>query len=267
MVPSVDIFSFIFGLIVFYTVLTVGAIVIGARFTYKGARRLAGWVRERKLLPSARRDRGQAPPIPARDVVVESVDAQPAPVVTERKVYERLDVESGATAKDVLRVLASYEDDTVVGPHAVTVAETLRSANLRQQSLFVELGETFQKGSMSWDKFAAPAYAAFDAILRNSMVLANRIQAFDSAGYLRLKQQVANGDDNIQHGARAKRLEVFDQTLAAMEQMEEADESLLLELDKLASELVIISSVDNTENGDQIIDEIRRLVEEAKYYR
>jgi hypothetical protein len=60
---------------------------------------------------------------------------------------------------------------------------------------------------------------------------------------------------------------VFDQTLAAMEQMEEADESLLLELDKLASELVIISSADNTENGDQIIDEIRRLVEEAKYYR
>ena len=55
--------------------------------------------------------------------------------------------------------------------------------------------------------------------------------------------------------------------LADLDAMQENDEGLLLELDKLAAELSTISASGQSDKGESILDEIRRLVEEAKYYR
>lgn len=191
---------------------------------------------------------------------------------TSHHEYTRLDVDAGATAETISAVMRGYVGDPVLGRRARAVIETLESAEHRRGSLFAELDGTFQRGTISWDKFAGPAYAALDSVLRNSALLANRIQAFDSAGYLRLREDMAaeaEGGDGERHHSetRQRRWELYREMLESLDTLQDTNEGLLLELDKLATELSTISGPGQGEKSDQIIEEIRRLVDEAKYYR
>ena len=278
---QVGFFGFLFALIVFYTVGGVALTYLTGRMAFKAGRRLLGWARGQKLLPGER----QAPMQPAQDVTVgppEPLDDQPAPAQrttaqpvadAPRRSYTRLDVETGTTAAQVAEVMRRYLSDPVLGLRAQNVIDTLDSANLKRQSLFAELEGTFQRGTMSWDKFAAPSYAALDSILRNSCLLGNRIQSFDTKSYLRLQRTVeqeraARGVvDGTINAARGERWRIFQEMIASLDAVQETNEGLLLELDKLAAELGVLSGSDTSERSDRIIEEIRRLVEEAKYYR
>lgn len=191
---------------------------------------------------------------------------------TAHHEYTRLDVDAGATAETISAVMRGYVNDAVLARRARAVIDTLESAEHRRGSLFAELDGTFQRGTISWDKFAGPAYAALDSVLRNSALLANRIQAFDSAGYLRLREdmaaEAAGGDDERHHSeTRQRRWELYREMLESLDTLQDTNEGLLLELDKLAAELSTINGPGQGENSDQIIEEIRRLVDEAKYYR
>ena len=250
------------------------ALLFGARWAVRTGRRLLGWARERNLLPGETTPKvPQDPSRPARDVVVEPVEQTQAAPVSQpqpRKGYVRLDPDNGTTFADVAKVMRDYVNNPVLGGYAQGVIDTLDSADLRHQSLFVELEGTFQPGSISYDKFAGPANAGFDSILRNSAYLANRIQSFDTAGYLRLKESLERDVQNGTSGgtgARAERWKLYCEMIDSFDRLQETNESLLLELEKLSGELATLSASDPTDQSDYIIEEIRRLVEEAKYYR
>lgn len=285
-------------LVTLMTLIVVGNVLAGvgifalARQAIKAGRRALGQAREQRKLAGE----SQAPAREAQDVKVEPVgehahassNKRPkAPegatkktsqqVATKRTSsqtysrpydYVRLDIDEGATVESISEVMADYAGDAVLGERAIAVVDTLESAERRRISLFAELDGTFQRGTISWDKFAGPAYAAHDAILRNSALLANRIQAFDSAGYLRLRESmVSEGNDSHHSETRQRRWKLFHEMLDSLDTLQETNEGLLLELDKLATELSTIPDPDQAEDSDQIIEEIRRLVDEAKYYR
>lgn len=260
--------DFIFSLIVFMTVGAVGLTVVAGRMAWKGGKRLLSWMSEQRKLPGQTQSASRE----AQDVVVEAVDDAPAqrPSAPPHRAYERLDVDNGSTAADIARVMSAYVGDAVVGTYAQAVIDTLESAELRRQSLFAELDGTFQRGSLSWDKFAGPAQAGLASIQRNSAVLANRIQSFDTSRYLRARREADRVGSHASDGlnaAHAERLRHFEETLASLDAIQETNEGLLVELDKLAGELVSLSAASPTDQSDYILDEIRRLVEEAKYYR
>lgn len=184
--------------------------------------------------------------------------------------YVRLDPDTGTTSGDISKVLRSYTQDPVMGPYAQGVIDVLASAELHHESLFIELDSTFQRGTISWDKFAGPSYAALDSLLRNSAYLANRIQSFDTNGYLRLERSMSRDvseGSNGGTGARAERWKLYCEMIDSFDALQETNERLLLELDKLKAELVTLSASSTTEASDPIIEEISRLVEEAKLYR
>ena len=193
------------------------------------------------------------------------------PIETDTRDYIRLDVDKGTDEADICEVMRSYLDDDLLGTRARAVIDTLGSAQRRRTILFAELDGTFHEGTLSWDKFAGPAHAAYDAILRNSAQLANRIQAFDTAGYRRLEDTMRTGgksgiNTNVSE-TRERRWRLYQEMLASLDALQETNESLLLELDALAAEVSSITSSSTGDRGDQIIEEIHRLVEEAKYYR
>lgn len=265
---DVGILDFIFALILLMTFGSIGLAVFAGHLAWKGGKRLLSWAgKQRKLLGQE----AQMPSREAQDVVVESVDETPSQRPAKRhQPYERLDVDAGSTAADIVRVMSGYVDDRVMGTYAQTVIDTLESAELRRQSLFAELDGTFQRGTLSWDKFAGPAQAGLASIQRNSAVLANRIQSFDTSRYLRARREAdrvgSRASDEL-NAAHAERLRHFEETLASLDTIQETNEGLLVELDKLAGELVTLSASSPTDQSDYILDEIRRLVEEAKYYR
>lgn len=276
------------GIIVVGNLGVVGGLFLLSRHAVRAGRRLIGNARKRLELDGE----AQAPSREAENVTVEvavettggesnkSSDKRPkapegatvyAPSgSTNHHEYTRLDVDAGATAETISAVMRDYVGDPVLGRRARAVVETLESAEHRRGSLFAELDGTFQRGTISWDKFAGPAYAALDSVLRNSALLANRIQAFDSAGYLRLREDLAaEAEDGEAHHSetRQRRLQLYREMLESLDTLQDTNEGLLLELDKLVTELSTINGPGQGEKSDQIIDEIRRLVDEAKYYR
>lgn len=271
-------YEFLLAFIVFTTAVSVGITYFTGRAVYRGAKRLAGHVRERLQLPGQVQTASQE----AQDVVVEPVDdvpPRPAGVKNSRQQaddaasrgeYVHLNVDAGTTSKDIVKVMQRYVDDPVVGSYARAVIDTLRSRELRRQSITAELEGTFQRNTISWDKFAVPTQAALDAILRNSALQANRIQSFDTASYLRLKNTMGTEwrtSDDLHNKTREERWRLYKEMLASLDTVQETSEELLLELDKLAAELSTLSVPGVNDQSDHIIDEIRRLVNEAKYYR
>lgn len=274
------------GIIVVGNLGVVGGLFLLSRHAVRAGRRLIGNARRRLELDGE----SQAPSREAEDVTVETMNEQPrtssgkrpkapagasapasgASASANHHGYTRLDVDAGATAETISAVMRNYVNDPVLGRRARGVIETLESADHRRESLFAELDGTFQRGTISWDKFAGPAYAALDSVLRNSALLANRIQAFDSAGYLRLREDLAaEAEDGEAHHSetRQRRLQLYREMLESLDTLQDTNEGLLLELDKLVTELSTINGPGQGEKSDQIIDEIRRLVDEAKYYR
>jgi hypothetical protein len=278
--------GYLLALIVFGNLAVGAGLFVLSRHAVRAGRRLIGDARKRLELDGET----QAPSREAEDVTVETVgersrqssgrrpkapegaSAATPSDARDHHEYTRLDVDAGATNETISAVMRGYVNDPVLGRRARAVIETLGSAEHRRGILFAELDGTFQRGTISWDKFAGPAYAALDSVLRNSALLANRIQAFDSAGYLRLREDMAaeaDGVDGEMHHSetRQRRWELYREMLESLDTLQDTNEGLLLELDKLAAELSTINGPGQGENSDQIIDEIRRLVDEAKYYR
>lgn len=268
------ILEFIFGLIVFSVVVGLSISVVATRALIKGGRRLVAAVRERRELPGE----SQRPSRPAQDVTVEEVEdvvVRPRASRARQADYVHLDVDRGATASQVVAIMQQYENDSLMGARATNVIETLESAERRRKSLLAQLDGTFQRNTISWDRFATPAQAALDTILRNSAHLANRIQSFDTPSYQRLERDMAKRSEtqssstvqDVHSRTRFERLRLYREMLESLDAIQETNDGLLLELDKLSAELGTLSSAGTSDASDFIIEEIRRLCDEAKYYR
>ena len=180
--------------------------------------------------------------------------------------YVHLDVDAGATDTQIADVLRTLEPLPVVGEFAERAAETLSAARHRRRTLLALVNGTFAEHSLSWDKFALPAEAGFDAIVRNAATMANHLQSFDPASYQRLRKRAAEEGAGLPQ-VHLERLSVYESTLASLREMQDTSDRLLLELEKLQFELGKVSDASESDSAQEIIDEIRTLVNDAKYYR
>lgn len=177
--------------------------------------------------------------------------------------YSLLDVDGNLSQKDVLKVVSPYADDEALGTYAQSVIDIFNKADLRRKGIYSLMEQEFSKESLTWDKFSGPVDGGFDAIVRNAAQIANRMQAFDSAEYLRMDRIERAGGYDPQSN-EVSRLEVMRATLKEMDELQARNEELLGELERLQAELTKLtgSSIDNNE----ALEEIQRLSEDAKFY-
>ena len=181
------------------------------------------------------------------------------------KPYAYLDVEAGVTQKSVTKVVSGYVADEAMGPYAQGVLDTFDRAEMRRKGIFALLKQEFEEGSLTWDKFSAPVNVALDGILRNAAQLANRIQAFDSQEYLRMGRIEKAGGYSAESD-EVRRLGMMRETLAEMDGIQQANDKLLMELEKLQKELTTLASAGYDNETDAIAAEIRKLADETHYY-
>ena len=267
-----DFVGILLGLLIFCVVIWLGV----AGVLVWGVSRLIGAISQRLLGKRKNVGHVSAPPPPHRvQATANSANntTQPRPAPTpaaHARSYEYLDVDNGATAESIIKVMRSYEQERVVGFYAGEVINALNMAELRKKSLMSEIDSKFSRRSISWDHFASTATEALDAILRNCALLANRVQSFDVEDYERMERFYRTGGEarnGKQNPARLQRWDLLRETKTEMDDLRSANDGLLLELGKLSSELGKISSNDSTEESSRIADEVRRLAEETKYYR
>lgn len=186
------------------------------------------------------------------------------------RAYVHQDVDAGATSESITKVLQAYASDPVVGTYASDAIDQLKAADRRERSLLGEIDNEFEPHTISWDRFVSTANAAFDAILRNSAHLANRIQAFDVEDYQRMEEFYRTGGfstHGVPESARLERWKLLDETKREMDELRATNDNLLLELGKLASEVRKLSSTESHDESARIAEEVSKLVEETKYYR
>jgi len=187
----------------------------------------------------------------------------------KQRPYEHQDIDAGSTADSISDILRRYQQNEMVGIYARKALSNLGDMNRKTTYLHSVLDAKFQHGSISWEKFAVAADAAEKAILRNCSALANRIQTFDSAEYKRLEraERLAERDRGPALNATdAEKHALMRSVVADMEAIEQSNAQLLLGLDKLSAELGKLADVDTNEKSERIVDEIRTLIDETKYY-
>ena len=183
--------------------------------------------------------------------------------------YEHQDVDEGASAESVKRVLKRYQRASVVGKRAQAAVTALEDEERKSAAFRAVLDRKFQPGSLSWDKFAVAADMTHDAILRNCAALANRIQVFDRAGYQKkeLGHRSSTWRERDQEDPQsAEKQLVLQEGLDQMDALLASNERLLTELDKLTIELGKLTDADSNADGERIVEEIRTLIDETKYY-
>ena len=189
--------------------------------------------------------------------------------------YEHQDVDDGATADSVMRVLKRYTNAKVVGQRARAGITALENMDRKTDAFYAILEKKFQKGSLSWEKFAVAADLTHDALLRNCAALANRVQVFDRAGYHSQQRELGHRSSTwrarqegsaIVDPAAAEKQQVLQQGLDEMDALLAANDRLLTELDKLTFELGKLTDADSGADGERIVEEIRTLIDETKYY-
>lgn len=212
----------------------------------------------------------QAAPRPAPAPAASATRPTPPATPRPRRPFTYLDADGEVTPEAIVQAVTPYQDERVVGAYAHEIVVCLGMADRRRQSLYSQIDREFADSGISWDHFMTTARAALDAIVRNCALLANRVQTFDVEDYARMEQFYRTGGEmrnGRQDPARLERWKLLMDTKAEMDDIRSANEGLLLELDKLSVELDKLAGNDPSRSNAQIADEVRRLVDETKFYR
>ena len=177
--------------------------------------------------------------------------------------YERIDTEGQISEEHVVSILKRYG----VGDLARSGINALESTSHKRESFYATLDAKFKPGTISWDRFAVGADSAFTSIVRSTAQLANGIQAFDSDEYRRMERQFKDGTAGVPDPTQAERWGMLQGRLDGMQEIVAGNDRMLLELDRLEAELGKLENTERTEAGEDILQEIRTLTEEMKYYQ
>ena len=177
-------------------------------------------------------------------------------------------LESGEVneADDVLPQLREYASLPEVGRYAEEACNQIETMERRRERLYRVIEAKFGTESLSHDRFVAVVDAGERTLLRNCALLANRVQSFDVDGYRKQRRRLVtqtSKNDTLDK----EREEIYAEALADMRDVIEANEHLLLEMGKLEMELSDLESDDNREDNNRMLDEVKELLEQTKYYR
>ena len=182
--------------------------------------------------------------------------------------YEHIDTEGVISDERVITVLKKYVHRYAVGDLARSGINALESAGRKRDSFYAALDSKFKPETITWDRFAVGADSAFKAISHNTAQLANGIQAFDSDEYRRMERQFsAPGALETADATTVERWGMLQGRLDGMKEIVAGNDRMLLELDRLEAELGKLESTERSEASEDILQEIRTLTEEMKYYQ
>ena len=180
--------------------------------------------------------------------------------------YHLLETSEVNDADDVLPQLRGLSELAVVGSYSSEAVAQIESMGHRRERLYRVLDDKFGEESLSRDKFAAVVDAGWRTLLRNCALLTNRAQSFDVDGYRALRRRLPDSRQ-ASDPLEAEQMRMYEGVLDDMREVIEANERLLLEMGKLEMELSDLESDDNREDNTRMLDEVRDLLEQTKYYR
>lgn len=165
--------------------------------------------------------------------------------------------------------LASHLEEEAVGPMARSAYAELDLLAQKRSRLSALISSRFPEGSLSHSRYADAVDMACEVAAENMFALAMRMDSFDVAEYSKLRYMLASGlyrEDDVPDDIQEERGRMYREELSEMRAAVQANEKLLLELDRLAQEIRKTGAEADSGNED-IAREIRVLIDELQYYQ
>ncbi|MBQ9604971.1 MAG: hypothetical protein IJR45_06110 [Firmicutes bacterium] len=157
------------------------------------------------------------------------------------------------------KILDMYKNGSYFGKTAQTVLDQIERLGRSMSRLQSEIDRKFDKNSMSNDKYSAIVNEANLCLTDNLISAAQRMQFFDEGEYKRL---LNFEKDSIPDDIQQQQLNLYKMNEDSIKNVVTANEKLILQLDTLAVELG-----SKGESNDELLDEIKKLTQEVKYYK
>lgn len=161
--------------------------------------------------------------------------------------------------------LGEYAASEVVGAIARNALTQLAILEKKRGVLLDIIAGRFGSTSLTYSKFASAVEATASVIADNIAEVARRIGVFDIDEYRRVRYYQASGVESNDPLLDAK-WELFSSSREAMVEILDANENLLLELEKFAVEIGQ-DGEDVQAKSDAMVEEIRKLTSELEFYR
>lgn len=188
----------------------------------------------------------------------------------DNKISKAKSAAAEGNTDQLVTVLNSYRGKYGIGKIADTAAGQMSNLNKTAPLLTKSLGEKFEEGSLTYERFAAPIATSIDTVRQNTLVLAKLLEGFDSDDYKKLSKIVESGEytrDAIDDEVQLERYRIYRNNLNEMERIIGTNERMLLVIDQISSELSKLKTNEIDEKGSKIAEEIEELVRTAKYYQ
>jgi hypothetical protein len=176
----------------------------------------------------------------------------------------------GVDPQVVTRALEANEADEVLGALARRGVGALRDGAKKVETLRTLVFARFSQGSMTSERFMSAVQLSADTVARNCAVLANLMTGFDSRDYLQLRALMQGGayrHDDIPDDIQLKKFDLYQEQLSTMGGIATANERLLLEMDRFSTTLATLDVAGEGKKEQALLDEMRQLTEQTKYYQ
>ena len=171
---------------------------------------------------------------------------------------------------ELLQTLEKQKELPHVGSYAADAARQVDAARRKRHQIIDMLSTgKLTPGSIAWTRFASGIDEAESTIRRNAALVSSACMSFDGNDYVQLYESVSSGtyrDDNLDDDLQVERLRIYQTTISQLKGILGNNEKLLLELDRFASEVSMQAMTPSDESSEQMLSEMRVLIEEARRY-
>ncbi len=184
----------------------------------------------------------------------------------EKPAIEADKVQSAAQCQKLLKSISTGMFEKEVE----SAAGQLEKADKYQKSLKTLFSEKFEPGSLSYDRFDSAMEDAVSAITKNCLSLAYRVQMVDEQEYRKTKKLVESGsyrEDDIPDNIQEEKYGMYGKNHDAIRDILALNEKLLFQLEELSMEVSALELKDTGENSGGVLEQLKELIDQTKYYQ
>lgn len=182
-------------------------------------------------------------------------------LLARKAEHKFLDTSSYSVA-EIREAMVLYQNSRLFGAVAQSSLEQLGKCEELEGRIEEILLRKFDRGSLTYQKFAGITGAAKEAVLANTAGMLNRMRIIDDREYAKLQNYQ---NDDIPDEIQIQRLELYNKNIQAVREQRNQNEGILFKLDELMLELASSEVFDASKI--QAYQEIDDLIKQIKYYQ
>lgn len=179
--------------------------------------------------------------------------------------------DSGKALADNISALSKQWNKKTFRENINKTMEQYGKMKTRNKAVDTVLLQHFKPTEMSYSRFRNIIDSVNELFNGNVEKILNRIEVFDESDYRVIIYKIKNGGDNLPEQEKQvlyDKLNIYLEHINYVKELVEANETIVLKMDKLLLELSKLSAVDESDiENMSAIQDINALIDQTKFYK